>query len=263
MGTSPFVRATSDSSTAAADEGRAANELDGFQERGPDFSKYVTAIILLIVVVAFVVTVDGLDPTTQKPNLRFEFAKFMMQLAVVVLAGHFLVDQHQRRRSKKLAANDFRKFLLRSLTSAYTGTKKARRLLRASCVAADGSPGIPFDLYEKQMTSVNDVQLELEVLAGEVKIFSTAFSDVEGAKEVFRKIDGMEKYLGELITEFEGAKQSVGNEVSSACLKVAAEEGLRYLHGFIRRREAGTFHARFSEPYDAAIKVILEEGLKV
>jgi hypothetical protein len=65
-----------------------------------------------------------------------------------------------------------------------------------------------------------------------------------------------------LIHEFESAKQSAGG-LDSACLPVAAEGYLSGLHGFIGRKGEGTFHARFARPYDAAIEVILDEGLKV
>lgn len=270
METSPGARVAFDLSTPETERGlrsdldTAPEEPRGFTQRGRDLSKIFTAsVIILLLLAVFAVVVSNVAED-RRPELFYESAKFIMQLAVVVLAGHFLIDLNQRRRSKKTAANDFRKFLMRSLTSAYTGTKKARRLLRASCVAPNGSPGISFDLYEKHMTALNDAQLELEVLAREVRIFSKAFSDAGQAGRVYKEIRGMENYLRELVHEFESAKQSVdGAAVSSACLPVAPDAGLSKLHAFIQRRRVGTFREGFSSRYDAAIEVILDEGLKV
>jgi hypothetical protein len=193
----------------------------------------------------------------QGVQLIFEFAKFLIQVIVVVVAGQQVLSRIQRRAEKKRNANEFRKSLLRSLVRSYIDAKKARRLLRASCVRNDDKYGIPFDSYEKHLQLLNQVQLELEVIAKEIDFFPKAFSDPVNAEYVFGMVTRMEEYLNEVITEFETALQTF--QPHTDCLPLTGEPALEAARRFLLPRAEGTFHRHFAKPFQRALRVFVEE----
>jgi hypothetical protein len=241
---------------AASDEPPAPRD-DEPSRSSPGKALGIAALVLLAAVLVsfFVLT---LYPE-EGHNLVYESAKFLIQAVIVVFIGNFLFTKYQRRVEKKRAANEFRRFLLKGLMRAYTETKKARRLLRASCLLTDNLPGIPYEGYEKHLQLINVTQLELEVLAKEVKIFRKAFSSRENAEKVRRQVRDMDESLKELVTEFETALGQFHDR--KACIPLSA---LKHLEEFIRpHKQGGNFSKQLADRYDVAVKVLLEEGLKI
>ncbi|MEP6741567.1 MAG: hypothetical protein ABJB61_03640 [bacterium] len=88
--------------------------------------------------------------------------------------------------------------------TAYRNTKLARRLLRARAGAVTGGPGhIQLEDYDRFMEMINDVQLQLEGLKGDVKSSAPAFSS---SHVLFAQYEFMEKYLNRLVKEYERSR---------------------------------------------------------
>lgn len=105
-------------------------------------------------------------------------------MTLVAVVGGIIVQEYNRRRERKEAINEFRKTVLRNLIQAYAGAKKSRRLLRARCrlrnqQGDEAGIEIPMSVYEEQMKSLNDIELQLEMLVHELNTFSDAFSPEE------------------------------------------------------------------------------------
>lgn len=177
----------------------------------------LVGLLLLGLVGLFVVDVRyNPDPRL----LGLEIAKSFLQMIVVLVFGTILsllsaefnrarAERERRRDTEHRKAenrDEFRKELLDRLNRAYINTKRARRLLRARAFSPpyygtlDPTASVLAEPYDEQMSAINDIQLDLELLAKDVESNPGAFSDSE---RVLKGVAGMEKILNGLVTEYE------------------------------------------------------------
>ncbi len=133
--------------------------------------------------------------------LEFELVKLLLQLVVAGVIGKILVDTYNAGREKEKAANQFRKDLLQELVKAYYKAKRVRRILRGNTITEKGTKKINHKVYEEQMRDIIDAQLALEYHKFQLKSFPKSFKNT--ICPLIIEADKLEKYLGDLITEYE------------------------------------------------------------
>ncbi|HEX8906379.1 MAG TPA: hypothetical protein VF771_16135 [Longimicrobiaceae bacterium] len=114
----------------------------------------------------------------------------------------------QRDEAKRLRENrdEFRKHLLSRVHQAWATAKRSKRLLRARGFSPPYYPDRNPDsrvlvaVYDEHMQIVNDVQLDLEMLAKEIEAHGSTFSDAESLRSAVKE---MESRLKTLVTEYE------------------------------------------------------------
>jgi hypothetical protein len=163
-----------------------------------------------------------------------ELAKGLLQIALIAVFGSvvsLLTYEYQQSRAQTELKLRLKESTLARIAASYREVKSARRLLRGRALLcdADGNPdAILLEPYEQQFETINNAQLDLEDLADEVRTNIAAFSSpIELASE----IDRMERYLGRLISEYEGARRLSGGEPPTVEMK-----RLPWLDGFLARR---------------------------
>jgi len=189
-------------------------------------------------------------------TIAFEVAKSLLQLGVVAVVGAFVswaMTEYQREQNSKDKERDinrqryeYREELLTSTLSrtvaAYSRTKTARRLLRARSGAAPGGPGlIRKDDYDRFMEMVNDAQLELESLKGDVKTSEPAFASADSVLCCFKS---MEKYLGKVVKEYEESRHTISDSKSSVDVRQ-----LGALSDFLGPAKGSLFKSEVIDPY--------------
>jgi uncharacterized small protein (DUF1192 family) len=143
-------------------------------------------------------------------------------------------EQEQIERQRRLNENkdQFRKEILHKANQSYADTKRARRLLRARGFSTpfagvwDGNTPILLEVYDKYMESINDAQLELEVIGKEIAFNKQAFSSPELVKGY---VEEMEGYLGLIVSEFE--KHRADFSGTPASLPIAQLKEMRAMLG--------------------------------
>ena len=162
-----------------------------------------------------------------KDSLDLEFAKALLDVGVVSVAATLLslltfhhrheIEKEQRDREDRAAREreeqrsrsarlQFRDDLLKStlgrITACYNKTKRARREMRALGKFQVPGGGVLLRLarYDACMAEVNDAQLDLEEIKSDVKTSRPAYPS---ADDLTSSLRDMEKYLGELIEEYE------------------------------------------------------------
>jgi hypothetical protein len=87
----------------------------------------------------------------------------------------------------------------------YNGTKKVRRLLRAKARTYKDfmQPFINIAAYDEQMQKLIDLQLQFEYLEERVRTHAKLFEGLEGFSEIQRNIIIIEKYLDNILDEYE------------------------------------------------------------
>jgi hypothetical protein len=219
----------------------------------------VTALLLAALgMIAAFYFLGGGDKESPFTKLGFETAKIAIQLVLAGVVGGVLVQEYNRGRARRAAANEFRKQVLRSLIAAYSDVKKVRRILRARSTRchhrADRPIGLPGAAYDAQMTEINDAQIRLEVLARELKVFKDLFQDMSG---LTRCIVGMEKYLKRVVSEYERSRKEPNG---CACVPL---DSLPQLQGLIGKGPFGAFRAGFADHFHAALSIIEQERIRV
>ena len=192
--------------------------------------KLLTTLLIVFTTTVALLFLFFRSPT---PNtFSFEIAKALLQLGVVAVVGavvslamtNYQLEQGQRdkdrerehqthvkEREVERQRREYREELLVATLSrtvaAYGQTKKARRLLRARCGPGQSGPcNVQLDEYDKYMEAINDAQLELESLKGDVMTSKPAFTD---ASSIASLLEAMEKYLGKLIKEYEANRHAL------------------------------------------------------
>ena len=113
--------------------------------------------IVLIIVLSIFVFVFPLNGVT-----LWKWLDIMVLPAAVVFLAFVLneaVTQRESARDRQNAENEYRKNFLMSVMRAYNGAKKVRRVLKAH----RSNDMIPCTVYEAQMETLMDSQLELEL----------------------------------------------------------------------------------------------------
>jgi len=127
----------------------------------------------------------------------------------------------------------------------YSRAKGTRRRLRANVRGKKGH--LDAKTYGELLQDISDTQLGLERYRQEAE---------RGAerkmlpRSVCEKLETMEHYLGELVTEYESTRPSEGIDIPMTDLFKLAD--------FIERSPRTYFHSRFVEPYHHAVKAIDE-----
>jgi hypothetical protein len=187
--------------------------LVGAVKRLPRELRWLIAVLVTLFLVSIAIVVLFLRSAPAN-TVKLEFAKALLQLGVVAVAGaivSFLIAEYQRGRQKldkerELSRNrfEYREDLLKSILiramDAYTAVKKARRLLRARAIRGDNPEVVLKDSYDLYLGMINDAQLALENLARDISNSSPAFTD---SVTLAQKVWKMEHYLSELVEEYE------------------------------------------------------------
>ena len=178
-------------------------------------------------------------------TIAFEVAKSLLQLGVVAVVGAFVswaMTEYQLAQSRYEYREELLTSTLSRAVAAYSRAKRARRLLRARSGAAPGGPGlIRLDDYDRFMEMVNDAQLELESLKGDVKTSEPAFAS---ADSVFCFFKSMEEYLGKVVKEYEMTRHTIPDSNSSVQVRQ-----LEALSDFLGPANASLFKREVIDPY--------------
>jgi len=219
----------------------------------------------LLVIMALVTNYLLAQADFEMKKLGYKTIELTIQVFLVVIAGGIVVQEYTRGQARRAALNESRKVMLRQLTQAYSRTKKARRLLRAKCVlvageAAEGKVrAVDYDTYNEQLGSINEIQLDLEIIARELKVIQSGFTNSEKLRNYVKT---METSLGELIDEYERTLGACDPKQSIPLSR------LPKLRAFIAKDKDETFKGKdetFSAAYTAfhnALDLIQEEKLK-
>lgn len=211
------------------------------------------------------------DENNNKHRLALEIAKLSTQALLVGLAAGVLVQEYQRKREQKAGRNAFRKSIYTNLVRVYSNSKKSRRILRARCRSISATPsrtdkpeiverGVPRDVYEAQLLSINDTQLELEIMQYEIKGINEVFSDHEALADHLKKMD---KYLNEVVDEFKDVYPQIGTNIECIPLSQLPMLSDFLLSGKTEEGSQSRFRTQFGQHFRDALTLIQRERLKV
>lgn len=172
-----------------------------------------------------------------------------MQFLFVGVLGSIVtlsIQAYQRDREKRATANEFRRSILSKLIRSYSATKKAKRIIRSKCIAGGK---LDYGVYDVQLKSLIDTQLELEILNHEVKTAAQLF---DHAKDLQNAIQSMEKSLSEVVDEY---KDSL---LRSECVPDVVQLGvLPMMEAFLgKTKDALNFGEQFVTPYRKAVEIV-------
>lgn len=185
------------------------------------------ALIGLFVASVAILGLVKLFMNPQPGAAAMELFKAVLQLGVISVAAaalallsfNYQFERQQEERKFELVRRclEYREELLRTIlgraTSSYAAVKKARRLLRARALRQDSNDKtILTKVYDEQMDSLNDAQLDFENLQRDVENSRPAFSQPEEIVENLRCVD---RYLGILIKEYERKRPSFTGDNST------------------------------------------------
>lgn len=220
-------------------------------------------VILLVDVIAIYLMIKyGTSSNNEElRKLGYETIKLSIQLFLVVLVGGILIQKYNRSRARKDAVNEFRRATLRDLSRAYSEVKGVRRIIRAKCEpipeteTEPASNCVPIKVYDEHIVTINKTQLELEILGRELRIIKEVFNETNKLRSY---IENMEKYLGEIISEYEA---QVKNHIGAVSIPLSELPRLRKFIAKIEDNDSN--FAEFSDGYRYALRLIQEERLKV
>jgi hypothetical protein len=190
-----------------------------------------------------------------KDTVEFEIVKVLTQFTLVGVLGvliSLLVQNYNRQRDKEVLVNDLRKTVLTDLITAYSDTKRARRILMGNRLAGDR---LTYKIYDEQMRNVIATQLAFELIAHQLKTHKAYFG--KQAESIIDNVTRMEKYLGEIIDEY---KDVLKAEVKiPTTLTIASLSTLGSSMG--KEKEANNFGKEFVQPYRSAVAEIRKQVL--
>lgn len=184
---------------------------------------YLLVALLLIAIVMLIYWLwEPASANGDQANLARELVKSLMQLGLITVVGSLVAawfkyyweeESRERERLRELARERgliYRDYISR-LGNAYREVKAIRRTLRASGLRLKAElpavvvTGPLLELYKEQMSRINQAQLQLEGL----KIEARSHPELRETKGIYSHLKNMEKYLGPLISEYEGIIQDV------------------------------------------------------
>lgn len=190
-------------------------------------------------------------------TLGYDMIKLAIQLLLIVLFGGVFIQEYNRARARKDAVYEFRRAILKDLSRAYSDAKGARRILRARCERTKNDEDcIPLPLYDEHIATINETQLELEIMRKELRIIRSVFKKID---ELICCVKHMERYLGAVFTEYETKVKDHRGAVSIPL------STLPRLQAFLAKSEdtERSDFPEFSESYRKALTIIQEERVKV
>ncbi len=207
----------------------------------------VGSSIVGIVSILGVILIAILDPAT-RDKIGIELVKLLLQVLVMAILGgivSLLTEDFNHRRRKAEALNDYRKTLLNRLVQAYSGVKRARRLLRAKPSVSN---------YDEQMGTISETQLDLEAIVEEIKSSTYAFSHAEIA---ISSIQRMADYLNRLVDEYEKKRSKIPDDSPSVI-----PFGMMHLADFIGPYSESIYKVELVLPYRSALATLRDDVLK-
>lgn len=222
------------------------------------FIKRIALTLILLGIIYFIALLIVDDSSTEAYKTRLEIIKPIMQLIIVGIIGGIFINSYNNFRERKIAINEFRTTILRSITRSYSETKKARRHSRAKCeyISKQDSiiiEGIPYIIYDQQLTNINEIQLELEGLVRELEIIKNVFTK---ADQLINHIRYMEKYLCIIIKEYQTELKKLKGE---SCIPLSK---LPSFNAFIEKNDNKSFDELYDH-YHKSLKIIESERLKI
>jgi len=181
--------------------------------------------------------------------LEIEAGKTMLYVIAAVLISavvQAVVRNFEERRKAWTAKRDLvRTDLTDGVLKLYSRAKGTRRRLRAN-VQVESGP-IDAKMYGQLLEDLSDTQLGLERYkrAAEGGVRRNMLPQSVG-----EELETMEKYLGDLVTEYESARPSEGTNIPITDLPKLVD--------FVDRSHRSGFHSRFVAPYYRAAKAIDE-----
>jgi hypothetical protein len=109
---------------------------------------------------------------------------------------------------------------------------------------------VPVASYDMHIGTINDVQLALELVRRRLKCYCPVF---QNPNELIPKAGAMERYLGNIISEYERHRNPA---LKRGSISLAELDSLR---GFILRDKASDFDS-FSQPFDELLRLLETEG---
>ena len=236
----------------------------------------VGALILVVLVYVWYLN--------EQSKFALEVAKSLLQIvAVGVLGGvgSLLVAENSRRqasrekqrdddRQQEGNRNNFRWQLLQRLNHTYVDTKRARRLLRATAFSppyyhkdsmgkTKTNPDAIVQLkpYDEHLQALNNTQLDLEDLEGLVENVRTLDSVFADTEQIANAVSGMEKYLNEVIKEYEQGRGYLNEEDSQS----RSISNLAKLGEFLKPRRYSKIFGPFVDHYKTAKQAIQRDIL--
>ncbi len=189
-------------------------------------------------------------------DLATETYKALLQLALIAVAGHvvsILITKANNERQDLLRANDLRNGLLDRLNKSFVEVKRVRRVIRAT--AEKIQVGNNRQLYLEKgkfhdfLQSINDAQLELELVSKDVESNKALFPD---ADSLIARLDSMEEYLNRIIDEYEHSIiQPVKSPANSYFLGHFSK-----LSDFLGTYKTSTFRKEFVHTYYSSLESI-------
>jgi hypothetical protein len=173
-------------------------------------AKPLNLAVLIIAAGAIMVAVALSQVAAKSPDLWLEVGKAGLQAAVVGGLGllvKVVLDDRDARREERQRAEFDRLRMLDNLVGAYNQAKATRRILRALGFRRPPAQGTPIDPFtpdqlaefDRQMRSLNQAQLDLEVVARTLAVRSPAIAGVDLGKELAT----VQKYLGRVLKDWE------------------------------------------------------------
>ena len=196
-------------------------------------------------------------------TLGFKILELSVQMVLVTVLGGVLVQAYIRWHSRASSINEFRKATAEAVIREYSAAKRARRLLRASCVQGpagntiDPWTDVPLSAYDSQISAINDAQLALELVKRRLKLLGPAFESANGLSQ---KAYHMETYLGCIVAEYERHRN---RELKRDPIPL---NELPRLRAFIAKHSGGNAasdFAKFSKPFDELLELLEREGVWV
>jgi uncharacterized membrane protein len=229
----------------------------------------VTLVGLLILCVATLFWLHAWHQASQD-KFALEAAKAVLQILVVVVLGTVVTlltgefsrlraqQDKERDEEQRKAENldELRKDLLQRLHQAYSDCKRTKRLLRAEASKPsyygtfNREAKVNVEQYDKHLQALNDIQLDLEIMAKDADANHMAFTH---SKQIAAAIRGMEETLKPPIREYEHKR---GNLDPRNPPKVS---DLHELSDIMVHRREGRILTRFTDHYRQAVEYIQQD----
>lgn len=212
---------------------------------------------------------DSLSEIESK--IIFEATKALLQLSVLLLIGGAVTAIYkalEKNREEKKLKQKFRIDYLQRVGKAYRAAKGTRRALRAaglsiknSCPSGNISQE-QITVYKEQMTILDQAQLDLEGL----KIGAKCLPEL-GLKGLHNRLETMEKYIREVLQEYEKESSAMLNgakNINFGNLKeLKAFSGSAKQPGPSGKKVESPFKKRFSKPHEEVVKIISKATIAV
>jgi hypothetical protein len=151
----------------------------------------------------------------------------------------------ERLRDERERKDALLRSLLEETLANYHDAKRARRLLKARVWLQDDGDEIDLDVYDEHLATINDAQLNFELLMRTVGVLhDRPRIDERKLHDCYSEV---EEYLNKIVSEYEEHRRRVAHAVGKVSIR-----DLPALRGFLE--ESHTFKSGASTPIESAIK---------